>query len=124
MTGRTWELWGQVSHDSYCHVGEKWWVALHGRALPLVALLVEEWTGNPRDPEVTHYGWEYADKPGIVAMIHPRATSARMRPWTRLEMCFTYGMQIETDQGKGKMLALRITAHVPTTLAADPYNAS
>jgi hypothetical protein len=37
----------------------------------------------------------------------------------RLELCFTYGMKAEIDRGKGKMLALRITARVPTPDEAD-----
>jgi hypothetical protein len=75
-----------------------------------VSVIAEEWRGDVRDPEVTHYGWEYMDKPGSVTMIWPRARGRDdLTPWLSLNVCFAYGMQAEIDAGKGRMVALRIT---------------
>jgi len=120
-TGRTWNLHAHASRGTYWHIGTERWVKLHGLTDPVVPVLLEEWLGDPRDPEVTHYGWEYNAKPGSgeynakpgsVTMIYPRAKGERpdLLPWLSLNMCFAYGMQAEIDAGKGKMVALRITA--------------
>lgn len=107
---RTWNLWAYASRSTFWHIGAKRWVELHGLSDPIVPVLVEECTGDVLGSEVTHYGWEYTEKPGSVTMIWPRATNNdRLKPWMSLEMCFAYGMQAEVDAGKGNMVALRIT---------------
>jgi len=107
---RTWNLYAHASRGTYWHIGNKRWVELHGLRDPIVPILVEEWVGDVRDPEVTHYGWEDADKPGKVTMIWPRVSNNdRLPPWMSLNMCFAYGIQAEIDAGKGKMVALRVT---------------
>lgn len=118
--GRSWNLHACASRGTYWHLSAKRWVELHGLKDPIVPVLAEEWLGEVRDPEVTHYGWEYTDKPGSVTMIWPRAKGrADLVPWLSLNMCFAYGMQVEIDAGKGKMVALRV---VQTEGSAVPEN--
>lgn len=108
--GRAWSLHAHDVRGTYWHVGERRWVEMHGLTHPIVPVIAREHIGDARDPKVTHYGWEYANKPGRVAMIWPRASGREdISPWMLLGMCFTYGMQAEIDAGKGKMVALRIT---------------
>lgn len=114
--GRTWALYAHASRGTHWHLGAKQWVELHGLDDPIVPVLAEEWLGDARAPEVTHYGWEDTDKPGHVVMIWPRARDDRDRghdpvptPWMLLGMCFPYGMQVAVDHGDGKMVALRVT---------------
>ena len=108
--GRTWDFHAHASRGTYWHVGTRRWVELHGLTDPVVAVVAEEWLGDVRDPEVTHYGWEYIDKPGSVTMIWPRSRGREdLTPWLLLNMCFTYGMQAEIDACKGRMVALRLT---------------
>ncbi len=115
--GRTWALWADENRGTHWHVGARRWVELHGLPRPAVPVLVEEWTGDARAAEVTHYGWEYADKPGDATMIWPRARGddTSLSPWMSLDMCFAYGMQAEVDRGRGRMLALRITERTIAT---------
>lgn len=93
--------------------GELWWVKLHGFKDPIVPVLVEELTGDPRSSEATHYGWwDFAlltqKESKVPEMIFPRSDRLNS-PWALLDMCFTYGMQSRIDLGAGRMMALRIT---------------
>ena len=107
--GRTWDFYAHARGSTYWFVGAKPWVELHGLTDPVVPVIAEEWLGDVRDPEVTHYGWEYTGKPGSVTMIWPRARGREdLTPWLSLGMCFPYGMQAEIEAGKGQMVALRI----------------
>ena len=111
---RTWNLWAYYWRGTYWHIGAKNWVELHGLSHPLVAVRVSEHGGDPRDPKVTHYGWEATDKPDKVTMIWPRAHGERVQgekltPWMSLDICFAYGIQAAISHGDGKMLSLCIT---------------
>ncbi len=109
-TVQAWDLWATRGRgDTHWHIGERRWVELHGLPDPIVAVRVEAWTGDIRDPEVTHYGWEYTDQPGRITMVYPRTTGEQRLPWMFLNMRFAYGMQAEIDRGRGRMRALRIT---------------
>jgi len=97
---RTWNLWATRSRGTHWHVGAKRWVELHGLPDPIVPVIVEEWTGDVRASEVTHYGWEDADKPDKVTMIWPRARSANAAPWMSLMVtvgCSHYASQRPSD---------------------------
>lgn len=107
---RTWDLWAQRNLGTHWHIGDKRWVEIHGLSHPIVAVHVREHDGDPKDPEVTHYGWEPADKPDKIIMIWPRTHGAEhLPPWMSLHMCFPYGIQAAIDHGAGKMIALCIT---------------
>jgi hypothetical protein len=84
-------------------------VEIHGLSHPIVAVHVREHDGDPRDPEVTHYGWEAPDKPDKVTMIWPRTRGEHLLPWMSLDICFPGRMQTAIDRGDGKMIALCIT---------------
>lgn len=99
-TGRTWKLWGhRYETGKIWNIGERNWVQLHLLKHPIIPVLVEEWLGGKDDSEVTHYGWEHTDKPGKPAMMYVRTTTGK--PWMFLDMCFTYGMDVEIREGQG-----------------------
>ncbi|MGN6103993.1 MAG: hypothetical protein ACTHU0_02715 [Kofleriaceae bacterium] len=110
MIGRTWECWAsQLKSGEYWHIGERWWVDIHYSNSPTVPVLVEEWLGPDTSPEVTHYGWEDADRPrAMPSMIQVRTGDER--PMKFLSMCFPYGLQAAVDCGQGRVVALRVTA--------------
>jgi len=99
------------------HIGTRRFVELHDLPDPIVPVLVEEIEGDPKTPEVTHYGWQEFDRPhgadkGLPCMIQVRCGSTEQQlqmPWMILNICFPYGMKLEVDHGSGRMLALRIT---------------
>lgn len=103
---RTWNLWAHRMPDALWHIGERRWVELHGLTDPLVPVLVEEWLGDQRAAEVTHYGWQGTDKTDP-CMIQIRTGTEN--PMMFLSMCMPYGLQAEIDAGTGKVVALKIT---------------
>jgi hypothetical protein len=113
--GHTWKLWAQrFENGTFWHVGARRWVALHGLSHPIVSVLVEEILSDPYAPEVTHYGWQYAeDSPyrhsDTPAMIQIRTGSEPPRARMLLNMCFPYGLDAAISKGDGQVVALRIT---------------
>lgn len=113
--GRAWKLWAYRHADGKLwHVGERGWVALHQLSHPLVPVLVEEILGDPYAPEVTHYGWQYAEgssrrRSDAPTMIQVRTGSDPMRAMMFLNMCFPYGLKAEVVSGQGSVVAMRIT---------------
>lgn len=113
--GRTWKLCAyRYDNGEFMHVGERWWVEMHGIQQPLVPVLVEEILGDLYAPEVTHYAWEDHDRPyRVPAMVQHRAGPDPSKALMLLDMCFTYGFKVEVERGKGHVLALRITERSP-----------
>jgi hypothetical protein len=109
--GRTWQLWAtRRENGALWNVGARPWVKLHGLKDPIVAVFVEEVLGDPYAPEVTHYAWEYHDKPErSPMMVQIRTGDSPKRAMMFLNMCFAYGVKAAIDRGEGKILALRIT---------------
>lgn len=116
--GRTWKLWAlRYESGKLWHVGERRWVELHGLSNPLVPVLVEEILGDPYDPAVTHYGWQYVegnkhrhgDNPTMIQVRTGSDPQNPKRALMFLDMCFTYGLAAELAQGDGAVVALRIT---------------
>lgn len=113
MSLRTWKMYAcRTSRGKFEHIGDRRWVKLNFSSDPIVPVLVEELDGDPRVPEVTHYGWEEfgdrgRDRPEMI-MVRAGATPYQIeRPWVLLEMCFTYGMQAEVDRGRTALAPLR-----------------
>jgi hypothetical protein len=115
---RTWKLWAhRYESGKLWHVGERRWVELHQLPHPLVAVLVEEVLGDPYAPEVTHYGWQYAegskyrhgDAPTMIQVRTGWDPSNPKRSMMFLNMCFPYGLDAAIEKGDGKIVALRIT---------------
>jgi hypothetical protein len=117
---RTWKLWAYRYEDgSLWHIGDRDWVKLHQLPNPIVPVLVEEILGDPYAPEVTHYGWRYAegnkDRRGDVpTMIQIRTGADPKRAMMFLSMCFPYGLDIVIEKGDGNIVALRITERTKT----------
>lgn len=115
-TGRTWNLWAaRRESGSLWYVGAKRWVELHGSKDPTVPVLVEEILGDDYAPEVTHYGWEYAEgnyahlSAQHPSMIHVRTGADPSRAKMFLDMCFPYGLHTSVERGEGRVVAMRIT---------------
>lgn len=79
------------------HLGERWWVEIHGLDEPIVPVEVREVEDN--DPAATHWGWLDAGKDTPVMIWHVRAA---------FNMCFPYGPQAEVDAGKGRIVRLAV----------------
>lgn len=75
----------------YLHVGEAWWVSLHGPDTVHEVTVIE-------DPEGDYFGWRGADKPkdSFPLFIWPSRA--------QVEMCFPYGVP------DGEIVRMRITA--------------
>ena len=118
-TPRIWQLWACKHRGRLWRLGDQHCVELHGLSHPVVPVIAREATGDPAAPEVTHYGWEYTDRPGKIAMIYPRVTGERCDLWMFLDMCFAYGMDAEVAAGKGRMVALvveEVASHATESL--------
>ena len=113
--GRTWKLWAhRYESGKLWHVGARSWVELHGLAHPIVAVLVEEILGDPYAPEVTHYGWQYAEGSryrhgDVPTMIQVRTGSEPTRARMFLDMCFPGGVDASVARGDGSVVAMRST---------------
>jgi hypothetical protein len=100
-----WDMWAHDYHGqhqrSYQHIGEKWWVEIHGLPDPVVAVRVTEVETD--SPDGTHWGWIDAGKesgPPCMIWAHRGA----------FDMQFPYGTEAEQERGKGRVVRLRITA--------------
>ena len=114
VIGRTWDLWAhRYASGKLRNVGARPWVVLHLLEHPIVPVLVEEILGDVYAPEVTHYAWEDLERPRETpSMVQLRAGSDPTNPARALmllDMCFAYGVQSAIADGRGKVLALRIT---------------
>jgi len=117
--GRTWKLWAyRYENGRHWHIGEKRWVALHQLPHPLVAVLVEEICGGDLFmPQITHYGWQYAegsryrhgDTPTMIQIRTGNDPENPRRALMFLDMCFPYGVKASVDSGEGTIVPLRIT---------------
>lgn len=116
--GRTWQLWAhRYENGKLWNIGQRPWVALHQLEHPIVAVLVEEILGDRYASEVTHYGWQYAEKSryrhgDVPTMIQIRTGNDPKDPKRALmflNMCFTYGLDVAIKSGDGDVVALRIT---------------
>jgi hypothetical protein len=120
--GCTWALWAyRYENGAFWHIGDRNWVKLHQLQNPLVPVLVEEILGDPYVPEVTHYGWRYAEGSqyrhnDVPTMIQIRTGADPKRAMMFLSMCFPYGLDIVIKQGDGNVVALRITERPETAL--------
>lgn len=125
IVGRTWKLWAtrrtsksgpRAGEIAYWNPGEKRWVELHGSDEPTIPVLVEEILGDDYAPEVTHYGWEDAERPrSHPSMIQVRTGASADRAKMFLNMCFPYGLDLAIKHGDGKVVALRITERAEET---------
>jgi hypothetical protein len=112
---RVWKLWAhRYESGKLWHVGDRRWVELHQLPHPLVAVLVEEILGDPYAPEVTHYGWQYAEGSryrhgDTPTMIQVRTGSDPKRSMMFLSMCFPCGIDAAIAKGDGNVVAMRIT---------------
>jgi len=94
------------------NVGERRFVELHGTSRPIVRVRVTECVGSSTAPEVTHYGWEWSDKPGRVSMIYPRVYASHLRPEMFVQMCMPEGIEAAVARGRGKLVCLNIVESV------------
>ena len=119
QVGRSWDLWAhRYESGSIMNVGAKRWVELHGLTHPIIPVRVEEILGDRYAPEVTHYGWQYAESSpyrhgDTPTMIQRRCglVSHDQRPERALmllSMCFPYGLEAAVKHGEGSVVALRI----------------
>ena len=124
--GRTWELWAYRYEDGELwHVGERSWVELHRLQNPelhqenpsIVPVLVEEILGNPYAPEVTHYGWRYAegnqhrhsDTPTMIQISTGSDPSNPNSATMLLDLAFPGRIDDTIERGGGNIVPLRIT---------------
>ena len=113
--GRTWKLWAhRYASGKLWHVGDRGWVEIHQLDHPIVAVLVEEFLGDPYAAEVTHYGWQYAlgsryRHGDVPTMIQVRTGSEPNRARMFLDMCFPGGVDASVARGDGSVVAMRIT---------------
>jgi hypothetical protein len=114
---RTWELWAyRYANGQLLHIGDRWWVELHQLQSPLVPVLIEEVSGDPYAPEVTHYGWRYAegllqheDVPTMIQIRLKTDPSDSKHARALLDMCFSHGCDVAIARGDGNVVPLRIT---------------
>jgi len=118
VVGRTWKLWAyRYENGKLWHIGDRGWVALHQLSNPLVPVLVEEILGDLYAPEITHYGWQYAegsryrhgDTPTMIQIRTGNDPKDPKRGLMFLDMCFPYGLEAMIKNGDGNVIALRIT---------------
>lgn len=117
--GRTWYLWAhRYDSGNLWNVGERRWVELHQLDCPIVPVRVEEVLGDPYAPEVTHYGWQYAegspyrhgDAPTMIQLRTGSDPTNPTRARQFLDMCFAYGVDASVAAGEGSVVALRVSA--------------
>lgn len=97
------EIWRMFAHSrkgSYEHLGEQWWVEIHGMPDPIVEVEVREVAAG--SPDGTHWGWIDADgrdggKP-IMIWAFRGAFDAQ----------FPYGPAAEVERGKGRVVRLAV----------------
>ena len=115
--GRTWKLWAyRYENGTYWHIGVRRWVELHQLSRPLVPVLVEEILGDRYAPEVTHYGWQYAegsryrhgDTPTMIQIRTGSDPTDPKRALMFLNMCFPYGLDAAIAKGDGAVIAMHI----------------
>lgn len=116
--GSTWELWAyRYESGDLWHIGDRGWVELHQLPNPLVPVLVEEILGDPYAPEITHYGWRYAegsryrynDVPTMIQIRTGADPSDPKRALMLLSICFSCTLDHAIARGDGNIVALRIT---------------
>lgn len=93
----SWEMYAHKfekdGNTYFRHVGDKWWVELHGINEPIVKVLVTP------DTNGFHWGWMPSDSDKPI-MIQPHISLLRM--------CFAYGIEIAEKNGDGKRIQLTI----------------
>jgi hypothetical protein len=94
-------MWAHDHRHGYQHIGEKWWVEIHGLPDPVVAVHVAEVAED--SPDGTHWGWMDARKES-----EPPSMIWAFRG--AFDACFPYGPDLEVEHGKGRIVRLRITA--------------
>jgi hypothetical protein len=101
VSASQWPMWAHNCNGEYQHIGERWWVEIHGLPDPVEPVLV---TLVPDDsPDGTHWGWIDADG---------RDDGKPVMIWAfrgAFDMQFPYGPKAEVEAGKGRIVRLRIT---------------
>ena len=104
MAETTWDMWAHDRNGEYQHLGDKWWVDIHGLPDPVVPVTVTE---VPDDaPDGTHWGWLDFQPPGQAAAPVPQMIWAFRGAF---DAQFPYGPDAEVRAGKGRVVRLRIT---------------
>ena len=99
MSDGQWRMWAHRYDDGkYYDLGEKWWVEIHGLPYPIVEVDVRE-VGDD-DPSATHWAWMKTGETEPL-FAHPYRGG--------LTICFTYGVEIEVKNGKGRVVRLAVT---------------
>lgn len=95
----TWSMHAHERNGVLQHLGERWWVELHGLRDPIVEVEVREVPGD--DPAATHWAWtrEGRDKPEF-GLAWPN--------WGAFSMQFPYGPDAEMEAGKGRVVRLAV----------------
>jgi len=99
-TVSTWPMWAHDRNGEYQHIGDRWWVEIHGLPDPVVPVTVTEVADDAEDG--THWGWIDASRDGRPCMMWARRFA--------FDMQFPYGPDAEQERGKGRVVRLRITA--------------
>lgn len=98
----TWPMWAHDCDGEYQHIGDKWWVEIHGLPDPVVPVAVTEVEAD--SPDGTHWGWIDAsgcdDGKPVMIWAFRGAFDAQ----------FPYGPRAEVEAGRGRVVRLRITA--------------
>lgn len=98
----SWDLWAHARKGSYQHIGDKWWVEIHGLPDPVVPVNVVLVDKDAADG--THWGWiDATDRHG---------DGRPVMIWTfrgAFDAQFPYGPEAEEKRGKGRVVRLRIT---------------
>lgn len=91
MSDLMWLKYAHQRSELYLHVGEAWWVSLHGPGQVHEVTVTE-------DPEGGYFGWRGADKPkdSFPLFIWPSRA--------QVEMCFPYNVPAS------EIVRMRITA--------------
>ena len=103
-----WELWSnrrapdegdnKDDYGNFCDIGHRMFCLGHGRKQEPVKVLVEI------DPDGLYWGWQEpsthkpSEKPSMI-FDHK----------VLFEICFTYGVEVEVEGNKGRIVKLRIT---------------
>lgn len=99
MTTPSWDLWAHRGTDErFYHVGERWWVKLHGLDLPVVPVRVTP------DPNGGYWGWLDVAKPAVAQQV-PKMIQPHLG---LLSVCFPYGLKAAEEAGQGQRIQLRI----------------
>lgn len=93
-----WRMFAHARNGSHEHLGERWWVELHGFPDPVVEVEARE---VPRDsPDGTHWGWLDSGQQ-VPSMI-----------WAfrgAFDAQFPYGPEAEEKRGRGRVVRLKVT---------------